>query len=357
MSPLRFHRHQLALVGYSNSGKTTLLQAVLRQLHAQHYRVGVVKHDAHQLELDQPGKDSHQLWHAGASSLLVHNREEQFLRHHQPLSNPETYFNHCDFVLIEGHKHATFPKMILLNEDESIWKDLSESSKHGAVAFIGSKPPSFVTHLPWFDRNDISGISEFILDHFRQQSMNISLKGLVLCGGYSTRMGKDKSLIDYHGQAQYQWAHQLLSNLGLETYLSCRQEQQYDLPSISDQFLNIGPLGGILSAMHQHPNTAFLTIAIDQPYLKPSTLHKLIQERQAFVHATCFIHPDNQEPEPLCCIYEPSFKELAFSSLAQNQTSPKQLLQSLNIKKVLPDSEDELSNINQPLSEINVPSL
>lgn len=357
MSPLSFHSRELAIVGYSNSGKTTLLQAVLKHLVAQHYQVGVVKHDAHQLELDHPKKDSYQLWHAGASALLVHNQQEQFLRSHSPINQPKDHFKHCDFVLIEGHKQAVFPKLVVLDEQETIWRDLNDASKQQTLALVGTQPPSFSTNLPWFNRNDVSSISEFILNYFIQQCKNISLKGLVLCGGKSSRMGRDKNYIDYHGQVQYQWAHQLLSNLNLETYLSCREDQSFDLPSIHDQFLNVGPLGGILTALFQHPNTAFLTIAIDQPYLKLPTLQKLIQKRQPLRPATCFIDSKTQEPEPLCCIYEPSFLEFGFSELAQHRSSPKRILNSLQIKKVYPDQQDNLTNINHPNSNLTLSSL
>lgn len=349
MSPLKFHPRELAFVGYSNSGKTSLLQGVLNQLTHQH-KVGIVKHDAHQLELDHPNKDSYKLWHAGASALLIHNSKEQFSRSLDPVSDPMTHFKHCDFVLIEGHKQAAFPKLVILDAKEQVWSDMNDAARQQTLGFIGTRPPTFATSLPWFNRDDHSGISKFILEYFKKQSDVISLKGLVLCGGKSKRMGRDKNYIEYHGQAQYRWAYQQLTDLNLETYLSCREDQNFDLPCLADQLLNMGPMGGILSALHQQPNTAFLTIAIDQPYLSTKTLNKLVEQRDPQAHATCFIDPHSRRPEPLCCIYEPSFTSFGFSAIAQHHYSPKQLLESLRVKKILPDLQDNLTNLNHPVS-------
>ena len=51
----------VSIVGKSGSGKTTLLEKVITELTRRGYSVGVIKHDAHRFDIDQPGKDSYRL--------------------------------------------------------------------------------------------------------------------------------------------------------------------------------------------------------------------------------------------------------------------------------------------------------
>src|SRR5262245_14013601 len=84
--------------------------------------------------------------------------------------------------------------------------------------------------------------------------------GLVLAGGKSSRMKMDKSLLHYHGMPQIEYAVKLLEKCCNKVFISNRQEQAqlqgHEIaPQIHDQpeFRNIGPIGGILSAMTLHP--------------------------------------------------------------------------------------------------------
>ena len=52
----------LAVCGFSGSGKTTLLESVVGELSRRGLSVGVVKHDAHGIQIDRPGKDSDRLF-------------------------------------------------------------------------------------------------------------------------------------------------------------------------------------------------------------------------------------------------------------------------------------------------------
>src|SRR5512134_3524254 len=102
------------------------------------------------------------------------------------------------------------------------------------------------------------------------------LSGLIMAGGFSSRLGRDKFAIPWHGLPQWQYLGNLLSGLGLPVYISCRKEQAASLrgpwPLIPDAFGPVGPAGGILSAMEAVPQTAFLVIACDMPLVDAVTL-------------------------------------------------------------------------------------
>src|SRR5574338_179742 len=83
--------------------------------------------------------------------------------------------------------------------------------------------------------------------------MSAGINGLVLSGGFSSRMGEEKGLIRYHGFPQYQYAMQLLRQYCHRVYLACRPEQQHLFPGINiitdkDRYAGHGPISGILSA-------------------------------------------------------------------------------------------------------------
>jgi molybdopterin-guanine dinucleotide biosynthesis protein MobB len=112
----------LGICGHSGSGKTTLIEGLLPELKAARLSVAVVKHDAHGLDVDKPGKDSDRLFRAGAD-VLVHDAQEGLLRFHASnLSLPlalQRLAGSYDLVLVEGHKGSPGPKVWLLGEDEA----------------------------------------------------------------------------------------------------------------------------------------------------------------------------------------------------------------------------------------------
>jgi molybdopterin-guanine dinucleotide biosynthesis protein MobB len=108
----------VCFVGPKNSGKTTLLERVIRELSAQGIRVAAVKHDAHRFEIDHPGKDSWRLFHAGAASVLLSSPEKTAFveRNREEPSLPELlrrFAGDADLVLAEGYKASPFPKVLL----------------------------------------------------------------------------------------------------------------------------------------------------------------------------------------------------------------------------------------------------
>jgi molybdopterin-guanine dinucleotide biosynthesis protein A len=106
--------------------------------------------------------------------------------------------------------------------------------------------------------------------------------GLVLCGGQSARMGRDKGLIRYHQQPQREHTYNLLREICSEVYLSCKQVQLPGVPKGFNSILDlplyseIGPLGAILSALEQLPGKDILVVGCDYPFLTKEELDLFI---------------------------------------------------------------------------------
>lgn len=191
-------------------------------------------------------------------------------------------------------------------------------------------------------------------EHSTRKSPRISLYGLVLVGGKSTRMKKDKSLLEYHGKKQVLYCFDLLGQFCDQVFISNRKEQSRlaayrNLPQIHDVFVDIGPLGGILSAMIRHPEVAWLVLACDLPFVRESTIRTLIKKRNFSKRATAYRSTcEPNLPEPLCAIYEPKalFQFLQF--LSQGVQCPRAILLRSDTHLIAQNEEASLDNVNSP---------
>jgi len=106
----------VAFIARSGTGKTTLVEALIRNLTARGHRVGALKHDAHRFEIDHPGKDSRRFTEAGAEVMVLVADDTvamvQKPREPEKLDNIlHKWFNGLDLVLVEGYKTSDLPKI------------------------------------------------------------------------------------------------------------------------------------------------------------------------------------------------------------------------------------------------------
>lgn len=177
--------------------------------------------------------------------------------------------------------------------------------------------------------------------------INLSISALILSGGLSSRMGEEKRLIHYHGKTQEQHLFDSLKPYFSEVYVSINQNQTTDLPQIKDLDLPIkSPIVGILSAFQQNPNTAWLVVACDMPFVDKKTIEFILQHRNPEKYATAFENPEEHFPEPLLTIYEPKIYENLQEAVNQGKKSPMKILQSLDIELIKNFDFQWIKNIN-----------
>src|SRR5690606_4610548 len=113
--------------------------------------------------------------------------------------------------------------------------------------------------------------------------------GLILAGGKSSRMGRDKSLLVFHDTPQRLHLFNLLKPLCSAVYRSCARDEHIpgQLKPLTDRFELVSPLSGILSAFKYHPASAWLTVAVDMPFVDAPIRKTLIENRNAGKLATC----------------------------------------------------------------------
>ena len=163
--------------GYSGSGKTTMLEAVIGAFSRAGLRVGVVKHThKDSFDIDLPGKDSWRHRQAGAVEVVVGNgRRIARITEYQPVRRIDAHtllgeLRDCEWAFVEGFKHDDLPKI-------EVWRsDLGQppmypSDEH-IVAIVTNDPGGLpvAPHVPVFSWNDAAALVEFLLGtsaHYR----------------------------------------------------------------------------------------------------------------------------------------------------------------------------------------------
>jgi len=178
------------------------------------------------------------------------------------------------------------------------------------------------------------------------------LYGLLLGGGASTRMQRDKAALDYHGEPQLTHAWRLLEAVTERAFVSLREDQREDplraqFPQLVDTYEAMGPAAGILTAQDAYPDAAWLVLACDLPLLDAATLQRLIAARDPHAHATAFRSRFDDLPEPLCAIWEPASHALLAERVAADKICPRKALILSDTRLLAPPGE-ALDNANTP---------
>jgi molybdopterin-guanine dinucleotide biosynthesis protein A len=179
------------------------------------------------------------------------------------------------------------------------------------------------------------------------------LYGLILAGGSSSRMRRDKAALQYRGESQLDRAFELASRHLSNVFVSVRADQTADptraqRPMIVDSIPGQGPIVGIRSALAAFPHVAWLVLACDLPYLSDAALVQLLRERDVNGLATAYRSTHDGLPEPLCAIWEPA----AAPALASYQTDgghcPRKFLIRHAVRLLEPLDRRALDNVNTP---------
>ncbi|WP_082391230.1 NTP transferase domain-containing protein [Jiulongibacter sediminis] len=174
------------------------------------------------------------------------------------------------------------------------------------------------------------------------------IKGLVLAGGKSTRMGEDKGQIDYHGLPQVDYLLKEFEKVKIEALVSCRPDQYPGYNCITDKFEGLGPFGAIASAFQSDPNAAWLVVACDLPLVNTSVFEELISKRNLHKIATAFHNLETNFPDPLITLWEPKAYMRLMEFLTLGYSCPRKVLINSDIEEVQPENPAILKNVNTP---------
>lgn len=154
------------IIGWKNSGKTTLMARLIDEFTNRGLTVSAVKHAHHSFDIDHPGRDSYRFRDSGARQVALISPKRWALMHElRDEEKPEfeevlSHIGPCDLVLVEGFKMGPFPKIEARSPRSLTRGRLSDDDPQiMAVAYDGEMDTG---PLPGFNANDIAGIADFI---------------------------------------------------------------------------------------------------------------------------------------------------------------------------------------------------
>lgn len=172
--------------------------------------------------------------------------------------------------------------------------------------------------------------------------MTKQLTGIILAGGKSKRLGKDKGLTSLNGKPLIQYSIDLLEALNVPIIIVTNQlgYEQFGYPIVEDAFKNKGPIGGIYSGLLQSKTEVNIVLSCDTPYVPVELIKQLIK---ASSHHQLTIASYEIQLHPLIGIYKRSLIDEFKKSIQENQLKLVSLCLELMAHKVPFESDTVIS--------------
>ena len=160
----------IGFAAWSGTGKTTVIEALVRELTRRNVRTAVIKHDAHGFEIDREGKDSRRFAQAGAQTVLLTSPDAtaSVRRRGSTLEELTAEIRDADLILVEGFKNATIPRIGLCRTDTG--KDFP-AAPETYIALVTDRtdtPPG----IPRFAFGDTEALADFVTGVMKKMSEN-----------------------------------------------------------------------------------------------------------------------------------------------------------------------------------------
>lgn len=175
-----------AFAAWSGTGKTTLIEKIVRELTARGLRVGVIKHDGHDFEIDREGKDSWRFTQAGAKVSVIASAEKTAAIRQEGLGIRELIASveGVDILLVEGWKNESLPRIGIARR--ATGKGFTAPVETFLATVSDFEMPE--SPVPAFGLEDIEGICDFLMEqaknftHFnedgRAKMVDVGPKGI-----------------------------------------------------------------------------------------------------------------------------------------------------------------------------------
>ncbi len=169
------HLPLLGFAAASGTGKTTLLEKLIPLIKARGIRVGLIKNSHHNVQIDQPGKDSYRLREAGGSPVMLCTSQRrimitEFSEVIEPRLFEELKFfdrSKVDLILVEGFKSECFPKIEL--HRATLKESLLYINDPNIIAVATDEALNLPAHLTQLDINQSQSVADFIIKKFLER--------------------------------------------------------------------------------------------------------------------------------------------------------------------------------------------
>jgi molybdenum cofactor guanylyltransferase len=170
---------------------------------------------------------------------------------------------------------------------------------------------------------------------------------IVLAGGKSSRMGRDKALLPWAGTTLLNHVIGTVRQVTEPVVVVADVADKYDAPDgirvVGDRYPGKGPLGGVLSGLDRTGNGYHVVVGCDMPYLQPEVLRLLMDLAEGHKAAVPCIQG---RMEPLCAVYHQSCRPVFRRLLQLDELSMQDAVQAPDFHRV---SEDQIRRVDPDL--------
>lgn len=178
------------------------------------------------------------------------------------------------------------------------------------------------------------------------------ITGFLLAGGKSIRMKKDKGLVIFKGQHLAKYSLNILSNYCESTFINSNNlnYEQFGFKLVADKYINIGPLGGILTCLEFSSTKFNLFLPVDTPNISTEIINHLLQNIEK---GDIIVPSYNGFIEPLIGIYKKEIHAQLTGFMASKKYKMIDILSSMNtfyvkIDELLkPGDQNPFKNVNE----------
>lgn len=163
--------HIIQIVGYKNTGKTTLTATLIRHFSSMGLKVAAIKHDGHDhFEMDQEGTDSYRFGESGATAVVVISEKRTAIMERKATRLEEmlSHLSGYDWIVIEGFKDAPYPKFVMVREENDLTLVDQLEGVVGIISWLSSEQcmePSIVSRdMTWYSVHETQEIAKSLLE-------------------------------------------------------------------------------------------------------------------------------------------------------------------------------------------------
>lgn len=163
----------ISFVAKSGAGKTTLLEKVIKSLKEKGVKLAVIKHDAHQFDMDKPGKDTWKLSQAGADIVAISSPAKvaviEKVEEEKKLDDVIAMLSGVDLILTEGFKRDNKPKI-----------EVFRSAAHQDLLCGPNELVAIASDIEWkigvpcYHIDDVEGIVREVLQYMKNFSASMT---------------------------------------------------------------------------------------------------------------------------------------------------------------------------------------
>ena len=309
----------ISIVGRHNSGKTTLIEQVIKELVARGHDVGSIKHHSHVgFDIDYPGKDSYRHRAAGASEVVIAAPDMlarvKMLQEEVECNDIVRSMPGHDIIVVEGYRKSGLPTIEIMRSgnpaDVSVAQVFVEGARSGAslgtdftqiargvaeehkadlkhkmptsdtVAIVTDIPEArdaaALYNIPAFDLNNTGDLVDFLEDHYVRPRVTV----VIQAGGESRRMGRSKATVPFDGRPLICRLVERLAPAADELIITTNEAENLgflaerypdlDIKLVSDAFDFRGALPGLFTALQAASNPFVAVVACDMVFASAS---------------------------------------------------------------------------------------